>query len=579
MARRCPPVYRAAGSGGPEVRIVDGVMPGTTSIAGRMSTSTVSDARAAQRLGVGAGPRLGRGGRGGLHVTLAPSPSRSGHQSRRYCSRSHSVTIVLYVSHSPRLCSTKVRWNAAPSTSRASSSRSSASTASPRVRGSRCQRGAPLRVLHDLVGVRVDRVAGVELLADALEPRRQRQRGDEVDVGAGIGGAQLERPPVDRQPAHERAVVLAVGRVHRRPGDLAHEAVGQQALVRVDRGAGERGDRVGVAQHARGELVGEVGVAGIAGAGAAVAAREGVVAELVREAHVEVAGRGEAVHERLRHERGEAAQRAGHVLGHEPEDQHPVGHAQRVGVAEVELVLPVAALVVERVHVPAQRVHVRHHRRQERVGEDGRLEVVAARRQVVRVLGHERGDAAVVALPQHVDLGLDAHVERVAQLLRGLDLAPQHGARVVRVGLRRAGRGRPAPARSARSHGSTVTSVTSGIAAHSSSCGPRSPIPSSAPTVYSSEPAQRGLEVVDRHALRLRHAVDVDVGAEEVLHALALQPLLQLPGQGLGCRLRHRLSRAVASPGRACRHGTTGSVRKSRGIQLLETDFVGIVAL
>src|SRR5215467_10927456 len=40
-----------------------------------------------------------------------------------------------------------------------------------------------------------------------------------------------------------------------------------------------------------------------------------------------------------------------------------------------------------------------------------------------------------------------------------------------------------------RSHGSTVIASRSGMLTHSSSCGPSSPIPSSAPTVYNSDPA------------------------------------------------------------------------------------------
>src|SRR4051812_35497840 len=42
MARRWPPVYASHGRGAPDVRIVVGVMPGTTSRAGRTSTSTGS---------------------------------------------------------------------------------------------------------------------------------------------------------------------------------------------------------------------------------------------------------------------------------------------------------------------------------------------------------------------------------------------------------------------------------------------------------------------------------------------------------------------------------------------------------
>ena len=53
-------------------------------------------------------------------------------------------------------------------------------------------------------------------------------------------------------------------------------------------------------------------------------------------------------------------------LRHEPEQADPVGHAQRLGVGEVELELPVAALVVEAEQAEAEFAHAVGHPVEER---------------------------------------------------------------------------------------------------------------------------------------------------------------------------------------------------------------------
>ena len=50
------------------------------------------------------------------------------------------------------------------------------------------------------------------------------------------------------------------------------------------------------------------------------------------------------------------------MLRHQLEDHHAVGHLKRTAVRECKLVLTVAALVIERINVPAEFVHVLNHR-------------------------------------------------------------------------------------------------------------------------------------------------------------------------------------------------------------------------
>ena len=111
----------------------------------------------------------------------------------------------------------------------------------------------------------------------------------------------------------------------------------------------------------------------------------------IREAHVQVGPGSEGVRPGLGHEGGDAAEAPRHVLGHQPEENHPIRHGQRIGVIEVELVLPVTTLMVEGVDPPAERVHVLDHRLQEGIGLYRRLQVVAAGRQVDRVVDATKG--------------------------------------------------------------------------------------------------------------------------------------------------------------------------------------------
>ncbi len=125
--------------------------------------------------------------------------------------------------------------------------------------------------------------------------------------------------------------------------------------------------------------------------------------------------------ERLGHERGEDALLEGHLLDDGPEGHDVVGGRERVGVAQVDLVLPGSALVVAELHRDAHRLE--H-------GDGGPAEVVAvAVGHVVEVAGLVDGLGALAggpALLEEEELDLGVGVEREA-LVRGLGQGPlQH---------------------------------------------------------------------------------------------------------------------------------------------------------
>ncbi len=122
------------------------------------------------------------------------------------------------------------------------------------------------------------------------------------------------------------------------------------------------------------------------------------------------------------------------MLSHKTEDEHTVGHLERVGVAEVEFVLAVAALMVEGVDIPAELVHVADHRLEEPVGQHRGLQVVAPGRSVCHVLWHP-GDDALVGIPEYVDLRLDSHVHPEADGCCLGDLVLQDAPEVMAVRL------------------------------------------------------------------------------------------------------------------------------------------------
>ena len=149
-----------------------------------------------------------------------------------------------------------------PPASRNSWSRSSAASASRERPG---HLGDVAAVL--LEEVEVGRLAGVELLLDAVDPRHQHRREGEVRVRGRVRAAELDalgrrRVRVHRDPDRRRAVPLRVDEVDRRL------VAGHEPAVRVRRRGAEgeqgRGVHEDPAEVAAGEL-GEARVAGFVG--------------------------------------------------------------------------------------------------------------------------------------------------------------------------------------------------------------------------------------------------------------------------------------------------------------------------
>ena len=136
--------------------------------------------------------------------------------------------------------------------------------------------------------------------------------------------------------------------------------------------------------------------------------------------------------DRLGHERRVQAVLLGDRLERELERDRVVGGRERVAVLEVDLVLPDRDLVVGRLDPDPERLEGVDHVLADLLGEVGREVEVAG-----LVVG-QRLDPAVVAAPEQEELQLRARVDDVAQLLRPLDLAAEHAARVADERLARA---------------------------------------------------------------------------------------------------------------------------------------------
>ncbi len=135
------------------------------------------------------------------------------------------------------------------------------------------------------------------------------------------------------------------------------------------------------------------------------------------------------VRERLRHEGRDQAALLGHRLDHVAVEDGAVAGGQRVGVGEVLLELPVRVLVIGRVHLPPERVHVTDHVGDEVERAGQRPDVVAGLLEGVEGVGEL--DPAVVGLPHQEVLELTADLELESGLARAIDLAAQNRARAV----------------------------------------------------------------------------------------------------------------------------------------------------
>ena len=119
------------------------------------------------------------------------------------------------------------------------------------------------------------------------------------------------------------------------------------------------------------------------------------------------------VGERLGHHGRQQPLFLGVMLGHVAEEGQTVAGGQRVGVFEVELVLPVGVLVIERIEVPAEIVDATRDLVEPLEIVEERPQIVAGLGQLVVRIGH--GERAVAVLAQHEHFAFDAKIEAEAQ--------------------------------------------------------------------------------------------------------------------------------------------------------------------
>ena len=141
--------------------------------------------------------------------------------------------------------------------------------------------------------------------------------------------------------------------------------------------------------------------------------------------HVRVHARAGMVGERLRHERRVDALLDRHLLHHQPERHDVVGGGERVGVAQVDLLLPGRPLVVAVLHRDAHRLQHRDRRPAEVMGDAVRSVVVVAagidRHRLLPRLG---------PLPEQEELDLRVRVEGEPELGGPGQVALEHPAGV-----------------------------------------------------------------------------------------------------------------------------------------------------
>ena len=178
---------------------------------------------------------------------------------------------------------------------------------------------------------------GVRPALDAVEARREHARQRQVRVRGRIGRAQLD-------PGRAAALGGDADRgraVAGRPGDVDGRLVaGQEPLVGVDGRVGDRGDRRDVLEDA-----GDVGAALRRELESSPSSRN-AFSSPAGERLVDVHARAVLAVDRLGHERRVHPVTGGDRLDHQPERDQVVGGRERVGVAEVDLVLADRDLVV-----------------------------------------------------------------------------------------------------------------------------------------------------------------------------------------------------------------------------------------
>ena len=272
---------------------------------------------------------------------------------------------------------------------------------------------------REAIGVRLVRVpleAGrqLELVLDSVQARRDHGREREVRVRVAAGDSRLgpARRPVADDPEPTGAVVVPPRERRRRPG------AGCEPLVRVDRRREEHRELLEARDLTR-EPAREERLVGRE-ARLAVAPQRGV----------DVTGVADPVLERLRHERDRAPVEERDLLGAVLVDDVVVRHRQRVGEAEVDLLLARPRLALRRLDAHAGGLHPVPDLAQERLvvgrGEDVVIEDVRHRRRQARVLLLVR---LLERLAEEIELELAAHHRREAERGGALELGLQDLAR------------------------------------------------------------------------------------------------------------------------------------------------------
>src|SRR6266478_7167375 len=282
------------------------------------------------------------------------------------------------------------------------------------------QRLRDLAELRVLVGVAVVEPGRLELLVDAVEARGDGRGEGQVRIGVGARNAVLhaEARPFPAQAEAAGAVVPARGDARGREGPRL------VALVGIDGGRVEVGKLTRHRHLPRQPLLEERRPLPPA------AREEALLARAVPEGGVEVEGRARGAHVVLRHEGDRAALLPRDLLDAVLVEHVAIGHLERLGVAEVDLLLPPPPLTLRELHRHARRFHrVPNGAHQRlllgRLEDVIVLEVAGDRRQAVVALGAR----LVEGLAEEIELELGGGLHREATLAHPLDLPLQHPAR------------------------------------------------------------------------------------------------------------------------------------------------------
>ena len=229
----------------------------------------------------------------------------------------------------------------------------------------------------------------------------------------------------------------------------------------------------------------------------------------------------------LRHHGRFPAEFARDLLHHHAPDDEAIRHGHDVGIGKVELELAVGVLVVEGMHLPAERVH----RRDDLVQE---LEIYQREARVIgrlgnRVAGIVRRNAVMRrgVAPDDVGFALDAEIELQTHLGGALDLPGEDRARAHRIRLFVIGQ-------LAGDHGDVRPPRELHHGIRVGDHGELVVVRALAETVEGGAGKELGaahhpVEMSDRHRLRLGDPVGVDIKGHAILDPLVDETLHRLP--------------------------------------------------